>query len=445
MCALIAASTVVAVTPAFGLHDLLLDLVGARTPVTFDKTQHAPAEIKRFFLSIGQHAPPGMNPGVLPDEARKIVFRGAGGRKRVLWIAPTRAGGFCSILVGAVGGCTTKSVERREGALSEIGASYSLARGQKPKIVEVDGHVFSPAVATLTLEFQDGSSLPLPFVYVSSPIDAGFFIAGVPSSHQRQGGWPTEVVARNAGGKIVATQIIHKPPVGPFQQPPRGGFKPQPPQTLPTAAAVTPTGATQRGTSDGVTVVAGANGAVQLTAHDVPRQIEKLLGGRVSISCFRLTREFGLFTVLSDNVDGAFADSIGFSLRNVGRPLDGCEVDGGGGHRWPDALGSHSPVEIPLTARGRAYFADRATARDLALFVRSGRVQHLRKGPARKARQAIEAAYARDLARSTIRIAVIGPATLRFSESSPTGRRFQVVVRDGRIKKQNLEPYAFVH
>jgi hypothetical protein len=445
VCALIAVSTVVAVTPAFGLHDLLLDLVGARTPVAFDRTEPAPPEIKRFFLEIGQHAPPGMDPGVLPDEARKITFRGAGGQKRVLWIAPTRTGGFCSMLVGAGGGCVTKSTERRQGALGEVGGSYSTARGLQPRIVEIDGHVYSPAVATLTLEFQDGSSLPLPFVYVSSPIEAGFFIAGIPPDHQRQGEWPTKVVARNGAGAILATRTIQEPNRSrPPIRPPRV-FKPQPAAVLPLASTVTPSAPLQRGTGEGVSVVAGANGAVRLTARGIPHRIAKLLAGRVFIDCFRLTREFGLFTVLSDGVDGAFAGSIGFTLRNVGRPLDGCEIDGGAGHRWPDSLGSHSPVEIALTARGGAYFANRATARDLALFVRSGRIQRLRKGPAVEARAAIEAAYSRDLAHSPIRIAVLGPATLRFTEISPTGKQFRVIVRNGRIERENLRPYASVH
>jgi hypothetical protein len=320
-----------------------------------------------------------------------------------------------------------------------------VARGQKPRIVEIDGHVYSPAVATLTLEFQDGTSLPIPFVYVSTPIDAGFFIAGIPPDHQHKGGWPTKVVARSAAGDIVATQTIREPSSSRPVIPPFRAFKPQPPAVLPSATTVTPSAPLQRGTSEGVSVIAGANGAVRLTARGVPHRITKVLAGRVWIDCFRLTREFGLFTVLSDGVDGAFADSIGFTLRKVGRPLDGCEIGAGTGHRWPDSLGSHTPVEIALTARGRAYFADRAAARDLSLFVRSGRVQRLRKQPARAARAAIEAAYSRQLARSPIHVTVLGPRVLRFTETSPTGKRFQVIVRNGRVASENVKPYAKVY
>ena len=63
----------------------------------------------------------------------------------------------------------------------------------------------------------------------------------------------------------------------------------------------------------------------------------------------------------------------------LARPYDGCEVEGGYGHTWPDRNHSHSAVEIALTPRGRRYFADRAAARDLALLVRSHAMQKIRR------------------------------------------------------------------
>ena len=38
------------------------------------------------------------------------------------------------------------------------------------------------------------------------------------------------------------------------------------------------------------------------------------------------------------------------------RPWDGCEIQGGYGHLWPDRNDSHSAVEIPLTKKGRRFF-----------------------------------------------------------------------------------------
>jgi hypothetical protein len=119
----------------------------------------------------------------------------------------------------------------------------------------------------------------------------------------------------------------------------------------------------------------------------------------------------------------------------VGAPFDGCELQGEYGHRWPDRFGSHSPVELALTARGRAYFADRAAARDLALFVRSRAGHRVRAQPGPE--------LGRRLAGSRIRYRLTAGG-VTVSERSPTGKRFVVVVRGGRIRSQNLRPYAFV-
>ncbi len=89
-CIVVATVAVITATPAFGLHDLIVNLVGGRTSVSFSKSRPAPPAIKKLFLDMAVGAPRGMNPQVLPDEARQIVFRGAGGRRRVLWVAPTR-------------------------------------------------------------------------------------------------------------------------------------------------------------------------------------------------------------------------------------------------------------------------------------------------------------------------------------------------------------------
>lgn len=441
-CIIVAAVAVITATPAFGLHDLIVNLVGGRTSVSFSKSQPAPPAIKKLFLDMAIGAPRGMNPHVLPDEARQIVFRGAGGRRRVLWVAPTRTGGFCSVLDGAGGGCISPSSEQLNGPL-QIDGSYVWRVGQQPRILEIDGHVFSPRVATLQLAFQDHSTLALPFVYVSEPINAGFFITGIPSQHQVKGRWPTKVIARAKNGAIIATKTI-QPPTQPLRPiPPNIRFHPQPPRSLPAAGSVEPTAPTQTGSDNGVTAIAGANGQVQLTASNVPAQVTALLRGPVSISCFRLTREYGIFTVRGDGTNGRFANSIGLTLNDVGRPLDGCEIATGRGHRWPDKLNSHSPIEIPFTAKGRAYFQNRAAARDLALFVRSARMQQIRRQPAAQLLRNMKAAYGPALAHSHIRY-TLTPTGITFSETANTGRAFRVTITHGHIAHNNVAPYAMV-
>lgn len=439
-CIAVAAVAVTTATPAFGLRTLIVNLVEGRTSVSFDNSQPAPAAIKKEFLDMAVGAPRGMNPHVLPDEARQIVFHGAGGRRRVLWVAPTKAGGFCSILDGAGGGCISPAGKRIAGPL-EINGAYAWQVGAQPRILEINGHVFSTTVAELQLVYQDHTTAALPFVYVSKPINAGFFIAGIPSDHQLPGRWPIKVVARDKHGATIAVKTI-KPPTQPLRPIPPTAH-PQAPRPLPTAASVRPTNPTQNGSADGVTAIAGANGEVRLQANHLPTQIASLLTKQVSISCFRLTSEYGIFTVRGDGASGRFSDSIGLTLNNVGR-LDGCEVDTGRGHRWPDKLDSHSPIEIAFTRKGRAYFDNRAAARDLALFIRSRHMQQLRKKPATQAKRDILNTYGQALAHSPIKITVRNPATLQFSERSSTGKTFTVTVHNGRITAENIKPYAFV-
>ncbi len=166
------------------------------------------------------------------------------------------------------------------------------------------------------------------------------------------------------------------------------------------------------------------------------------MGHGTSYGCFKLTREFGIFDAHGLGTSGRLQPLVALRITGVKAPFDGCELSTSAGHRWPDRLGSHAPVEIPLTPAGRRYFADRAAARDLALFVRSRRVQRLRQEPPARALRDLRAAYPA-LARSAIRIAAT-QAGLVLSETSPTGKRFAVVVANGRIVRRNLKPYAFV-
>jgi hypothetical protein len=434
------AVAVVSATPAFGLRDLIRDLVGGRTSVVFQESRPAPPAIKQQFLRMALGAPAGMNPHVLPNQARQITFRGGGGRKRVIWVAPTRAGGFCSV-GGVSGGCISRSTERQAGAVTINGGLLIKAGTDAASVVQVSGYVFSAKVTSLTLEFADRRTAELPFVFVSSPISAGFYTYGIPSDQQHRGHWPTKIVARDKHGTVLGTDALRLPTIGLVPTRPLTSPRPQPPRALPAAATVHPKAPSQTATADGVTVVAGANGAVQLTVHNLPARLQQLLHRTVSISCFRLTREFGLFTVLGDGTSGAFADSIGFNIRNVGRPLDGCELDSADGHRWPDKLASHSPLELAFTAKGRAYFADRAAARDLALFVRSRRMQQIRKEPDKQLLHDMQATYGPALAKSRIRY-TLTPDGITFSEASTTGRIFRVVIENRRIKHSNVEPYA---
>jgi hypothetical protein len=108
-----------------------------------------------------------------------------------------------------------------------------------------------------------------------------------------------------------------------------------------------------------------------------------------------------------------------------------------------DAKG-HVLARQPVTYEAPRFLRPRSPFRmepDLALFVRSRTVQRLRKLPPSKLRSALEARYGRSPGH--IRYAIRSDG-VTFTESSTTGRRFVVVVRNGRIVRENVKPLAFV-
>ena len=94
--ALIAAAAVLIVAPAFALRGTIIDFFSA---------DPAPAHIVRDFGSLEVGAPPGMAPGVDPQQARKVASFPFDGKQHVLYVAPTKGGGFCQSWTNAFGGC----------------------------------------------------------------------------------------------------------------------------------------------------------------------------------------------------------------------------------------------------------------------------------------------------------------------------------------------------
>jgi hypothetical protein len=317
--------------------------------------------------------------------------------------------------------------------------------------MRVGGVVLGRRITRVTIEFGDGTEVDVPFLYVTSPIDAGFFEYHVPATRRTKARGPRAVVGRAADGSVVhrKASFDYEPP-----RRLRGDLTPTPPRALPATPPVPPSPPLQRATADGVGVVAGRNGSVAFHLRGLDgKRLTLLRGTSVSYRCFRIIERGGVSRGRGYGVSGAFATRVGLRLFGVGTPLDACEVQGGYGHRWPDRLGSHSAAEIAFTNAARRYFADRAAARDLALLVRMRDTQRIRRETGDALRSAFRARYGNALheldarrARPTAgRIGYwIGPSTVVFRRASETGRLFEVVVEDGRIKSQNVSPLAFV-
>jgi hypothetical protein len=193
---------------------------------------------------------------------------------------------------------------------------------------------------------------------------------------------------------------------------------------------------------DGVTVQAGANGVVEFRNTGVSKSLATLLRGSVTYGCFTGSGSGGY--------KSTFGDTRFFQFVH---PLDRCEIEAGYGRLWPDRLHSHAAVEIAFTPAGRAYFADRAAARDLALFTRTELTQAIREKSGTAFNTAISARYGRSVVHLASPTAPIGANRIGYTptadgvtlvERSSTGKRFSVHLERGYVTHQNLRPYTFL-
>lgn len=224
------------------------------------------------------------------------------------------------------------------------------------------------------------------------------------------------VVALDKDGKVLWVQCIAIR--SPARQFPSGGcgvYENSPPPDLPPTARPTkpakPSGpiVVQRGSGDGVNVV--VRGA-QLEADfggisSETRQLLESKQGRINLGCFKLVKVGGKPYATGIGVTRPFTTVV--RVRPYGgrtAPFDGCTATGTYGHSWNDAHGTHDAVEVPLTPRGRLYFAERAAARDIAWLARARIFHSIR--------------YARDPLSTTEVVGRLGNHTVALDEPGAT-------------------------
>lgn len=165
-----------------------------------------------------------------------------------------------------------------------------------------------------------------------------------------------------------------------------GKYKNTPPPVVPPVAQprkpVKPPGpvVVQQGRADGVSVVVRGP---EITANfgGLSPEKHRLLAtrGRITLGCFKLVTVGGKPYTTGGGASKPFTTILHVRLFSPGSaqraPFDGCTATGSYGHTWNDANGTHDTVEIPLTARGGRFFAERAAARDIAWLARA-RVFH---------------------------------------------------------------------
>ncbi len=431
---LVVLAVVLFATPAFGI---LRDLIG-RTDLPFTG-KPAPYEVKRAFFDMSISAPKGMDPQAISAQTRRVAVFHVNGKAHVLYVAPTRKGGFCETFSGSFGSCRPSrslphgAVQPGEMHPFLLSAFWSeqQRRGGPIRVTEVGGSVLARATRHLYVEYADGSRSEIPFVWVSKPIDAGFYLYGIPAGHTAATA-VRGVSAWDADGHLLARSVIGTP-----AHRPRVRTAPPPPPSYRRGTLAAPAAPLQQGSAGGVAVTVGANGVAAFDLGGADARVRQLVSspGRM-LACFKFIRyhEDAPFEMGATGLGIAQDDRI--SLHGLRAPYDGCEVEGGYGHTWPDRNRSHSAVEIPFTPRARRFFADRAAARDLALYVRT-RKHHglagIRSIPSARARLPVD----------TIGYVRAGAATT-YVERSTTGRRFAIVVRAGKVVRENVKPLALV-
>lgn len=458
--AIVAVVIAVVATPAFGIGGLLLDLIG-RTNVPFRQGKTAPYEVKRDFFDLSLFAPPGMGPQAIAAQTRRVAVYEIRGRTRVLYVAPTRAGGYCWIFTDAFGGCNNWRTPHRGRSQPRAVNPYLLGLtwqdsafrmdGKPPHTTLVGGDILAQRARALEVEYEDGSATPIPFVFVSKPIAAGFFLHAIPSGHDRPGMRVRAVRVLDAGGQVLARQPVvysrprrlpHPPPAS--VSPPARSSPRLPPPAPPL----------QNGDAEGVTVTAGRNGVVVFDTSDATAGVRSLIAGRAAgYSCFSFMR-YHRDAPASNGFSYTTRPRVAIRTFGIRKPFDGCEIQAGYGRLWPDKLGSHSAVEVPFTEAGRRFFADRAAARDLALFLT--RTPGVRK--IRREGTGVFAQWLRD--HSNPRVVGLptpgaspprGRIGYRVTDTgvllrrvSPTGRVFTIVVGPkGGLLSENVKPLAF--
>ena len=190
-------------TPAFGVRGQIDELFGSSEP--------APQAVVKDFGQIDVAAPPGMATGVIAGEAKDVLeVPLSTGKNAVVWVAPTRGGGFCRFTstegrksTGG-GGCDRDRVGQFAPGLSIPGPISPEGKIEAPPVI-FDGDTLIHGATQVEIRFEDGASATAPVTWVSEPIDAGFFVYEVPESHWGAGHRPTALVLEDQSGHELAS------------------------------------------------------------------------------------------------------------------------------------------------------------------------------------------------------------------------------------------------
>jgi hypothetical protein len=175
----------------------------------FGQAEKAPPEsrVVKNFAVLDQGAPPGMATDVIPNETRKVATFG----DDTLWVAPTSQGGFCTDL-GGEGGCDRLGTVPLNVSLAVERSGPSplsdKSFGGIPVVDQLSGYVNARWADALEIRFEDGDVLKPRVIWVSKPIEAGFFVQRIPLAHRQAGHLISAVVALDRDGKLITSESL---------------------------------------------------------------------------------------------------------------------------------------------------------------------------------------------------------------------------------------------
>lgn len=217
--ALVSVSLLLAVAvsaPALGWHRTVLDWLD---------TEEASSEVKLEFARLGIGAPAEHKLGIEHEQARTVTTVKHGGKSYVLSVAPTSSGGFCFWWADLTASCRqarTSPPAHRERGSRDL-ATFRLGTIWMPDahgvMQSIAGNLIGDDIEQLSAVHADGSRETIPVVWVSEPIDAGFYLYFVPEEHRVAGKHLTELAATDADGDPVARQTFALTPPSELERP----------------------------------------------------------------------------------------------------------------------------------------------------------------------------------------------------------------------------------
>ncbi|MEZ5098587.1 MAG: permease prefix domain 1-containing protein [Thermoleophilia bacterium] len=364
-----------------------------------------------------------------PDESQRrriLEHVGPGAFRAAIDVAPSNLGGTCWWW-------TSTGQPDQIGCFPRPG-DPELPRaliGPLPRApIEIYAGVIAADVGSLTLQYEDGTSQQIPIVER--------FVLFTPDQPVTD---EAVLIVRDTGGNELDRLA---------------GVGPEPALEIPDTPPL------QRASDHGATVSVYANSIVVIDpANAEPDLRSRLDLRRLQTACTTLRTDEPPWKQATwggrlEQRDGRFITRISslYEPRRASKtppPYDYCVLETMRARRWRDANATTPTVQFTFTSRARRYLAERSTAEDLRLLLRTRRMAEIRRQE-RTAASVVARFPGGELVELPTRTSrppagTVGVWTsgslLRLSELTPAGRLLWVELDRRRVSRHNLHGLTF--